>query len=111
MIALVSITLALLGLGAPPAGMPADPPELSPSLDAQAFGDCLDCFLLLEDPSVDTQFVDFVDCGAVTLVTAVHTIELATASMSYSWAVVYSFPSSIFAHSLVKVPMRAEEMD
>ena len=114
MIALLSITLALLGLGAPPAGKPADPPAVHDlSLDPLAFDDCLDFFLRLDDPSVDTQLVDFVDCGAVTIVTAVHTIEMATATttLSYSWAVVYTFPSTIFAHSLVKVHMHADEMD
>jgi len=111
--ALLSLTLAL-ALGAPPAAPQAgsNPPHEA-SLDPLAFEDALDFFLRLEDPAVDTQLVDFVDCGGVTIVTAVHTIELATATttLSYSWAVVYTFPSTIFAHSLVKVHMHAEEMD
>ena len=105
--ALLSIVLALTCLANQPAPTVSHGPL---PLVAQTFDDCLDFFLLLADPNVQTQIVYVEENGDITLVAAVHTAG-GKGGEELVWAAVYTFPSTIYAHSIVTVPFHADEMD
>ena len=105
--ALLSIVLALIGLAFQPTPAASHEPL---ELVAQTCDDCLDFFLLLADPDVQTQIVYVEDLGDVTLVAAVHTVG-GEGGEELVWAAMYTFPSTIYAHSIVTVPFHADEMD
>ncbi len=107
---ILSFLLVLLGVaGVPSPDDQAFPVEPAP-LVAVACGDCLDFFLLLEDPAVQTRILEIADRGDVSVAAVLHRSRDA-AGEAFTWVAFYTFPSSIFAHSIVSVPFHAEEMD
>ena len=105
--ALLSIVLALIGLAIQPAPVASHEPL---ELVVQTCDDCLDFFLLLADPDVQTQILHVEDLGDVTVVAAVHSTA-GEDGEELAWAALYTFPSTIYAHSIVTVPFHADEMD
>jgi hypothetical protein len=91
---------------------PATPAAIHPAaaLGVEACGDGLQFFLLLEDPDLQTEIVGIAECGESVVVAVVHACVSASGGLSV-WPALYTFPSSIFAHPIVQVPFRAEEME
>jgi|GEM_PF-6837007 len=110
MYAILPMVLALAALADPPAS-PDEPVLVQPApVTAVLCGDWIDLALLLEDPCVETCVVGVWPYGDMVLVAAVHSVDDAAGS-AFSWMGYYAFPSSIYAHSVVSVPFKAEEMD
>jgi len=108
--AILSIVLALAGFTDPPAAaQPAAATQAAPAV-AVVCGDWVDLALLLDDPCVDTCVVDVWMHGDLAVVTAVHSLG-AGGSSECVWVGFYTFPSTIYAHSIVTVPFHADEME
>jgi hypothetical protein len=103
MVLAVSVLLSPLAL--------ADGPAANESADVVGMvcGDWVDLALILEDPTVDTRIVGAWEHGDVAVLTVVHSTE--GDASECVWVGLYTFPSSIFAHSIVSVPFHAEEME
>jgi len=108
--AILSIVLALACFTDPPAA--TEPAAASQPAAAVALvsGDWVDLLLLLDDPCVDTCVVDVWQQGDVTVVTALHSVGEGGSS-DCVWVGFYTFPSTIYAHSIVTVPFHADEME
>lgn len=111
---LLALLLLLAGLTGPPqvaapAVVPAAPQDPAPPA-AVVCGDCLDFLLVLQDPGVESVVLDVVDHGGTSVAAVLHTAADAGGE-TCTWIGLYAFPSSIFAHSVVSVPLHAEEMD
>jgi len=87
---------------------PAAEPLAAP-LPVVALDDELEFLMILEDPDVRTDVVGIVEYGDRTFVAAVHEFVNRSRGVG-TWAVVYTFPPTIFTHSIVQVPFHAEEM-
>jgi hypothetical protein len=107
--AILSIVLALAAFTDPPAAQPASASQPAPAV-ALVCGDWVDLALLLDDPCVDTSVVDVWMHGDLAVVTAVHSLG-AGGSSECVWVGFYTFPSTIYAHSIVTVPFHADEME
>ena len=107
--AILSIVLALAAFSDPPAAAPAAASHAAPAV-ALVCGSWVDLALLLDDPCVDTCILDVCMHGDVAVVTAVHSVGPAGSSECV-WVGFYTFPSTIYAHSIVTVPFHADEMD
>jgi hypothetical protein len=112
--AFLALLLLLAGLpGTPPAAGPAVAPAVAQDAAppaAVAYGDCLDFLLMLQDPDVSSVVLDVVDHGGTSVAAVLHAAE-GDDGEACTWIGLYVFPSSIFAHSVVSVPLHAEEMD
>lgn len=122
--ALLAVALAWLGFADPfTAGPPSVPSPAAPSVAGEplpvaalACEDVLQVFLLLDDPRVHTEIVGVAECDGMTVIAAIHSTGGSGGSSELTagatvWAALYTFPSTIFAHSLVKVRLHAEELD
>ena len=108
--AILSIVLALAAFSDPPAAAPPAAASQATPAVAIVCGDWVDLALLLDDPCVDTCVVDVCLHGDVAVVTAVHSIAQ-DGSSECVWVGFYTFPSTIYAHSIVTVPFHADEME
>jgi hypothetical protein len=108
--AILSIVLALACFTDPPAAtQPAAASQPAPAV-ALVCGDWVDLALLLDDPCVTTCVVDVWMHGDLAVVTAVHSLGPGGSSECV-WVGFYTFPSTIYAHSIVTVPFHADEME
>jgi len=107
--AILSIVLALACFTDPPAAQPAAAGQPAP-VAALFCGDWVDLALLMDDPCVDTCVVDVSMHGDLAVVTALHSLG-AGSSNECVWVGFYTFPSTIYAHSIVTVPFHADEME
>lgn len=106
---LLAVLLLLLpgATGAPvPEGEPGDTPV---PVFAVACDDALDVLLLLDVPGAEAQVVEVVDQGPLAMATVSYTAT--TPQGAVTWVVLYTFPSTIFAHSIVSVPFKADELE
>jgi hypothetical protein len=112
--AFLVLLLLLAGLpGTPSTAGPAVAPAVAQDpapLAAVAYGDCLDFLLMLQDPAVASVVLDVVDRDGTSVAAVLHT-AVDDEGEACTWIGLYVFPSSIFAHSVVSVPLHAEEMD
>jgi len=117
--AFLALLLLLAGLpGTPPAAGPAVAPmAVAPGvardpapLSAVEYGDCLDFLLMLQDPALESVVLDVVDRDGTSVAAVLHT-AVDDEGEACMWVGLYVFPSSILAHSVVSVPLHAEEMD
>lgn len=106
---ILTVSLVLCFLIGPAA--PADEPaEKAAPVAAVVAGDWVDLGLVLGDPGIETRIVDAWSHGDVTVLTAVHRRSDGSEEACV-WIGFYTFPSTIFAHSVVNVPMHADEME
>ena len=106
--AILSIVLALAAFSDPPVAAPPAASQATPAV-AIVCGNWVDLAQLLDDPCVDTCIVDVCLHGDLAVVTAVH--SSGQGSSECVWVGFYTFPSTIYAHSIVTVPFHADEME
>ena len=88
---------------------PAVAPSLPPGL-VTVCGDWIDLVTVLDDPSVESSVVDVWQEADLVVVVALHALSVATTAGGM-WVGYYTFPASIYTHSVVTVPFNADEMD
>jgi len=108
--ALLALLLLLTGLSGAP-GATATPQACGAApLQLVACGDGLTFLLALGDPALQTQVLAVAEQGDVTVAAVLHSSSTASGE-ALTWLVLYTFPSTIFAHSIVTVPFHADEME